>query len=145
MLQGLVQRDASIRDLCSDFYGLLTGLCLIAAYDLKKHQYKKAATALLLASVVFLSIGVSPLARLSWFYVERQNAFPVIVDFDADWSSRFVRFGKVDLLERTKKSHSKAVYPVQFNSGKYPGISVIEPEPDWSDYRLLRMKIFSKK
>lgn len=144
LLQSFVQRDASINDLYSDFFGLLAGLSLIAAYSLKKHQYKKVATALLLVSVIFVSIGVLPLIQLSWFYAERQRAFPVIVDFDADWSFRFMRFDKVDLLERTRRSQSKAVYPVQFNLGKYPGISVIEPEPDWSDYRSLRMKIFSK-
>ena len=144
LLQSLVQRDASINDLYSDFFGLLAGVSLIAAYRLKKLQHKKVATALLFVGVIFVSIGLLPLIQLSWFCVERQRAFPVIVDFDADWSFRFVHFDQVDLLERTKKSQSKAAYPVQFNSGKYPGISVIEPEPDWSNYRSLRMKIFSK-
>jgi len=45
------------------------------------------------------------------------------------------------LLERTEWGNT--VYPVRFNPGEYPGISVIEPEPDWSGYRSLRLDVFS--
>ena len=144
LLQGFVQRDASLADLYSDVFGLLAGLCLIAAYELKKKQSRKKILVLLAAGVGFLLTGVLPLLQLSWSYVERQQAFPVIADFGADWTSRFVRLDDAVFLKQTRQSREKAVYPVQFNHGEYPGISLIETEPDWSGYRFLRFNIFSE-
>lgn len=144
LLQNFVQRDASLNDLYGDFFGLSAGLCLMAAYELKASQARKISVISLVAiSGSLLLIGISPLIQLSWFYVERQNAFPVVMAFDTSWTSRFVRFNNVDLLERTNLNRDEAVYPVRFNRGEYPGISVIEPEPDWSAYHSLRVNIFS--
>lgn len=144
LLQNFVQREASLNDLYGDFFGLSAGLCLIAAYELKASRDRKTSVISLVAiSGSLLLIGISPLIQLSWLYVERKNAFPVVMDFDANWASCFARFNNVDLLARTSLSRHKSVYPVQFNRGKYPGISVIEPEPDWSAYHSLRVNIFS--
>ncbi len=144
LLQGFVQRDASLADLYSDVFGLLAGLCLIAGYELKKNQVRKKAVALLVAGGGFLLIGVLPLLQLSWSYAERQQAFPVIADFGADWTSRFLRLDDAVFLKQTRQSREKAVYPVQFNRGEYPGISLTETEPDWSGYHFLRFNIFSE-
>jgi len=145
LLQSFVQRDASLNDLYGDFFGLVAGLFLIAAYDLKDIQHKKLAAALLvMASIISILLGLFSLIQLSWCSVERRNAFPVIVDFGAEWSSRFVRFKNVDMLLRMSPGRGGALYPVRFNRGDYPGISVIEPEPDWSNYRLLRLNIYSE-
>jgi len=145
LLQGFVQRDVSLSDLYSDFFGLSAGLCLTAAYELKASRARKVSVVSMAAmSGGLLLIGLSPLIQLSWFYMERQNAFPVVMDFEANGVSRFVRFSKVDLLDRTSLSRDKAVYPVQFNRGEYPGVSVIESEPDWSAYHSLRVNIFSE-
>lgn len=122
ILQGFVQRDPSWDDLYGNFLGIMTGLCLLAVVTLQDIKYRKMVVVLLVAgSVGFLSVGMAPLVRLSWHYVERINAFPVIVNFDSEWSGSFVRH----------------------NKGRYPGVSVFEPEPDWSAYRSLRFSIYS--
>lgn len=122
LLQNFVQRDASLHDFYGDVLGLLAGLCLIAAIELKAIQHKKLVIVLLITlSSGLILTGVSPLIRLSWHYVEKHNAFPVILNFDAGWSESFIRF----------------------NRGEYPGISIIEPESDWSGYHALRLDVFS--
>jgi len=122
VMQLLVHREASLADLYGNFLGLMSGLCLLGALKLKKlHQQKMIVVLLVISSVGFFSIGMTPLARLSWHYAHRADAFPVIIDFDADWSTSFVHHDK----------------------GRYPGVSVTEPEADWSDYQQLRFGIRS--
>lgn len=145
LLQTLVMREASLHDLYGDLLGLLAGLCLIAAQNLKAVQYKQLVVVFyLVASSGFMLLAMSPLIQLSWYYQQRHNAFPVIVDFDASWISRFVRFENVDILKHLSLGRDKPLHVVRFNRGKYPGISVFEPEPDWSSYHSLRMDIFSE-
>ncbi|MCK4709774.1 MAG: hypothetical protein KAU21_14230 [Gammaproteobacteria bacterium] len=122
VLQTLVQREASLNDLYRNFLGIMTGLCLLAVFTLKNIRHQKIiAVLLILTSAGFLLLGLTPLMRLSWHYLERASAFPVIMDFDSNWSSSFMHY----------------------DTGKYPGISVIEPEPDWSDYRTLYFSVYS--
>jgi len=145
LLQSLVQREISLNDLYADFFGLMTGLCVIAVYNLKKVQYKKLTIVFfVITGTGFFLSGMCPLIQLSWHYIERFNAFPVIVDFDGNWSSSFVRFDNTDMLPVPKSNQDRKLFPVRFNRGKYPGISIVEPEPDWSNYQMLRMNIFSE-
>lgn len=145
LLQSFAQRDASLNDLYGDFFGLLAGVLLIAAYNLRDIRHKKLVAAfLVMVASSFMLLGMFSLIQLSWYSIERRNAFPVIVDFGADWSLRFVRFKNVDTSLRMSPGRELALYPVRFNRGEYPGISVIEPESDWSNYRLLRLNIFSE-
>ncbi len=145
LLQGLMQRDPSLNDLYGDFFGLMAGLFLIAAYNLKDIQHKKLVAApLIMASAGFILIGLSALIRLSWYYVERHDAFPVIIDFDASWSSRFLRFDNVEKLMHTNTTQRRGLFPFCFNRGEYPAISVVEPESDWTGYHSLRVDVFSE-
>jgi hypothetical protein len=122
ILQTLVQREASLNDLYGNFFGLMAGICLHAAFTVKKmHHQKMIAVLLVLASAGFLLLGITPLMQLSWHYLERANAFPEIIDFDSSWSSSFMHY----------------------DEGRYPGVSIIEPEPDWSGYSKLRVSIHS--
>ena len=123
MLQVLVQREASLNDLYRNSLGLMIGLCFHAAYSIKNsHQQKTIAALLIFCGVSFLLVSMKPLMTLSWHYLERSKAFPVILDFDSKWGSSFIR---------------------RYNEGGYLGVSVIEPEPDWSAHRQLRFSVRS--
>lgn len=146
ILQGLTQRESSLSDVYRDFYGISAALCLVGFINVKGfHDKKLTAVIYMFVGIAFLLSGLMPLIKLSWHYIERDSAFPVIVDFNADWSSSFVRFNNAEMIKVSAEDRNKpdGFYPVQFGRGKYPGISVIEPEPDWSDYHELHVKIFS--
>jgi len=147
LLQVFVQREASLNDLYRNLFGIITGLCLITILNLKNiHRQKTKIVFFSLVGTVFLILGISPLIQLSWHYIERNKAFPVIVDFDASWSSSFIRFNNTEILKASNFSQKKNnnLHLIQFNEGTYPGISVIESVSDWSTYRKLRLIVFSK-
>jgi hypothetical protein len=123
VLQAAGQRDFSLNDLVADFIGIVAGLSFLVAHTLLKAQRNKVVVMLFVISGIgFLLFGMSSVMRLSWHYVERANAFPVIMDFASNWSTSFVRLDK----------------------GRYPGVSIIEPESDWVNYHQLRLVIYSQ-
>jgi hypothetical protein len=145
-LQTLVQREASISDMYKNFLGIMTGLCLISAFNLKNVHYQNLTRFLFVfVGAGFLMLGMMPLMQLSWHYIERKSAFPVIIDFDANWSSSFIHLNNAEMLKlpnSTQKKNDK-LHLVRFGQGEYPGVSIIEPEPNWSGYHQLRLKVFS--
>lgn len=142
VLQSVGQREASLNDLYRDFLGIMTGLSLLSLFNTKNTHYQKIASIIMAAG--FLLLALYPLLQLSWHYIERHNAFPVVIDFNANWSSSFVRFNDAIMIKvSASHQYDSHLRLVQFNPGNYPGISVIEPEPDWSNYHNLRLKIVS--
>jgi VanZ family protein len=122
ILQVLVQREISLNDLYRNFIGIVAGICLLAALDLKKSNHYKITTVfLIISSAGCLAVGLAPLTQLSWHYIGRTEAFPVIVDFNSNWISSFIKYDK----------------------GNYPGIAVVEVQPDWSGYNTLNFSIHS--
>jgi hypothetical protein len=121
-LQTMVHREASLNDIYRNFYGVMTGICLHACYAvINKHHNKLIAVLVITGSAGFLLTGMLPLMRMSWHYVERANAFPVVMNFESDWAASFI----------------------QYNKGVFPGVSIIEPEPDWSGFHALHLRINS--
>jgi len=67
MLQSLTQRQASLGDVVSDFYGLSAGLCLIGLIGTIKLNFKKSAAILwLVTGAIFIVAGLKPFLILSW-------------------------------------------------------------------------------
>ena len=144
-VQSLTSRDADLSDILRNMVGILAGLCFASVVHEKNMLRKRAIVLRLLIGSCLLLIGLYPLIQLSWHYMERAKAFPLITDFDAQWSSSFIRFNNAEILRgsETKQGKKTGLYLVRFNEGKYPGISVIEPEPDWSEYHNLHLTVFS--
>jgi len=146
MLQSLTQRQASLCDVVSDFYGLSAGLCLIGLIGtIKLHFKKSAAIFWLVTGAIFIVAGLKPFLILSWHYIEREQAFPVIADFKADWSSSFIRLDNAEVMEESSlgKTGNADLSVIRFKQSEYPGISIVEPESDWSGYQRLCFRIFS--
>jgi len=145
VLQNFTHRESSLNDVFRDFYGITAGLCLIAAINLKDFNHHRLTMVIfLLVAASCLFIGVRPIIKLSWHYIERNNAFPVIVAFDKDWSSSFISLNNAEIIKTSNLNKNSDDLPlVQFNHGKYPGVSVIETEPDWSGYKKLVLRIIS--
>jgi hypothetical protein len=98
-----------------------------------------------LFSLGFLLLGTASLLQLSWHYVQRDRAFPLMADFGEEWSSSFVRFNNATLLGPSVRvsDENNSLFRLRFEPGKYPGVSIIEPEKNWLVYNRLRFKVFS--
>jgi hypothetical protein len=141
MLQGLLQRETSVDDLYRNFFGIISGLGLVS---LRRQKILSNKILVLIFSLSFLLLGTCSLFQISWHYVQRVNAFPVILDFNADWSDSFVRFNRAEMVVSSGKAGDKnRLFRIRFDAGSFPGVSIIEPAPDWSAYRNLRFKVAS--
>ena len=140
-LQGLLQREASVDDLYRDFFGIVSGLGLVS---LTRQKMLRNKILMGMFSLGFLFLGSGSLFQISWHYIQRAQAFPVILDFNAAWTNSFVRFDKTEMkLSSDKAGGNNHLFRIRFVAARFPGVSIIEPVPDWSTYRKLRFKVAS--
>ena len=155
VVQLLIGSDSSIMDVMRDLTGIVAGLGLFASVDktLQPHWLKSrqgVKVGLVVLSISIFTAGLFPLAHLSAAYVQRNEAFPVIFDLKADWAASFIEIknavvkASVDQQEGNA-DHLKRLVFVQFKPGIYPGVSMIEPYPDWSLFEALTLDIYSEQ
>lgn len=153
LLQMMTQGDSSGNDVLRDFSGIVIGLGMVASTDpdllkIKSMSARRLRAVYLAAALCVFSVSMTPLAFLSVAYVQRERSFPVVVDLSANWTRHFLRLRNavLDLHER-KEVHAGVegrFTRIDFKGGTYPGVSVLESYPDWSDYKVLKMVIFSE-
>jgi hypothetical protein len=94
------------------------------------------------AAVLVLAIGV-PLASIARVYDGRKRAMPDLVRLDgSNWERRLVRVRNARLTPsvvvtdgETRRVQAPATLALR--PGRYPGIALNEPYPDWTPYRQL--------
>ncbi len=148
VLQFFVGREMSLQDWSKDFFGLLSGIALLEfRRQIKSSSFNKAAAISLLFAAGFLFFGVHSLLQLSWHYYQRNNAFPVLLEFDKSWSDSFLFFNKAEVTGGAAVFHGGAdkFYRIVFESGRYPGFGLVETAGDWSNYRYLCFSLFSSQ
>ena len=135
VIQQPLARDASWEDVFSDTLG---AGCAVAVYSLFDRRTKLPRATWVLALAVALGCVawyVTPLVRMSVAYMHRNAQFPVLADFgspmDESW---MVDFG-------TDHSLDRGALAVLFARGRWPGVSLREPVPDWSAYRTLLIDV----
>lgn len=154
LVQLSVHRDSSMFDVLRDASGILWGLGLYAGFDARLKAFWLRRTPAYRAGALLVAGGLCvaslfPLARLAVAYVQRDAAFPVIIDFTAGWSAPFLQF-KHSVLERVeapRQPASTAGYQaarLRLDSADYPGVSMREPYPDWSAFEHLVFVIHSE-
>ncbi|MDH5611238.1 MAG: hypothetical protein OEY66_02120 [Gammaproteobacteria bacterium] len=154
LIQLIMSRDASLIDVVRDLTGIIVGLGLRASVDPELLTYrmkagKKMATRIVMLSFFVFAVSMSPLALISASYLQREIAFPVIVDLTANWMQPFLRLNNavIDLPESSEEiriDKEGQLTRVEFKRGIYPGVSIIETFPDWSAYRVLTIIVYSK-
>lgn len=155
--QLLTQREPSLSDIVRDLGGVLIGLGLYTAIDpcfmalWKRQSYVLQIGAIILSSCLLVA-SLLPVLNLAYAYVQRNQAFPVIIDFQAGWAQPFLGFNQAviqridapDILASVNvDQHHQQVSELTLDRGSYPGISIIEPYPDWSGYKTLTLDIYS--
>jgi len=155
LVQLLFGSDFSSMDIMRDLTGIVAGLGLYASVDktlqphgLKSGQIMKAG--IIVLSICVLAASLFPLAHLSVSYVQRNEAFPVILDLNKKWVEPFIQTKnaviKVGVRQQASAGNNvTGSVLVQLNPGTYPGVSMIELYPDWSSFEMLVVEIYSEQ
>ncbi|MES0326844.1 MAG: VanZ family protein [Gammaproteobacteria bacterium] len=153
LIQLLTHGDASTMDVVRDLAGIIVGLGLYATTDpeLQTHKLKPGKwirAGIVMLSFCVLTASMSPLVFLSAAYVQRETAFPVVVDLTANWTRPFLQLKNAVITfqeyEEVRADGEGQLTRVDLKPGIYPGVSIIEPSPDWSAYKALTIVIYSK-
>lgn len=155
VVQFYTGRDAEVGDVLRDLLGIVMALSFYAIVELhhkeklmQKNYFHQRFFLSLLLLVLFV-ISLFPLARLSWAYIQRNEAFPVIVDFTQHWPEVFlhkhyVQMNVVNAPVLWATMTDQKVERIQFEKGgSYPGVTLDEPFADWSTYRRLVIDLYT--
>lgn len=147
-----INSDGSTLDVLRDAGGILFALILYAGLNIDNYEQgansklRTKKTGLIITSIFIFSICLFPLVKISWVILQRDIAFPVVLDLTTGWSKSLVEYNQAKLitydgLERSGLEGEVAL--LELSVAKYPGISLIEPFPDWTSYRVLLLPVYS--
>ena len=144
--QLLTDRDPSVYDVMRDLIGIIAGLGIYAGIDPRmKPLWGKLRRGLqsgtVILSCILFAASLFPLVRLAIASVQRNDAFPVIIDFEAGWSKPFLQLQHAILTPAAENQLSRLV----LKPARYPGVSMVEPCPDWSAFESLTFVIHSSQ
>lgn len=148
-------RNASLGDAARGLAGAAAFLGVAATFDLGPGspafvRRRAPRVALRTAAAVVLLVGALPVLAAGLDYVQRERAFPRLLDFDAGWERRFLVVREAGLERvraprawRDASGERGLVARVTFRPVSYSGISLEEPHPDWSRGRVLAFDAYS--
>ncbi len=144
LMQILTGRNPSMLDWLRDSAGVLVALALIALFDPRSRMHWRqpwhiGQSVLVLALLLMLGFTLSAFLKTAVASWQREQAFPVVVDFLADWSPVFLatQHAQVDTADRSQAGMAHII----LQPGSYPGVEMIELSPDWSDYSSLSFTV----
>jgi hypothetical protein len=148
-LQDLLGRDAEFDDVVSDVVGSLAGAGLWVYLHM---QARADATARIARSVALLVCAgalwfwSNPLLRCANAYWHRDTQFPVLAQFRSQRDLYFVKSSArqtriVAAGQSANQGESGTALQVGLDSGRWPGITLAEPVPDWRGYGALALDL----
>jgi hypothetical protein len=140
VLQIFTRRDASLTDVITNALGAGCGLTLAAAFDRGFRPARSGARRrlLLLAAGLQLFVMLVPVGHALLAYASRMERFPTIMQFTSVLDMYFID------LRDCEKASDEAGEPalrVRCHGNDWPGISNIEPSPDWRQFERLRIDV----
>jgi hypothetical protein len=153
--QLLTHRDPASADVMRDLAGIVVALGIYAAFDPRMEpvwgkQHGGLRTASVALACLLLLGSLLPLAQLAIACMQREQAFPVIIDFTARWSKPFIQLNHAVLTQVTPpeawtsapgpRMARLTLYPAQ-----YPGVAIVEPSPDWAAFETLTFAVYSRE
>lgn len=144
-------REASFGDGVNNVLGGACFLGIRAAFDRDFQRVREQGprVALVVLSMLVLVAAFWPLLKLGWSYGMRGAAFPTVVDFVSDWQRPFVLPGRSELIlegapDGWAGRAGQPVAALYILREPWPGVTVLEPYPDWRGYETLRFEIYSE-
>jgi hypothetical protein len=142
LAQGLYDpgRSVSAGDLFRDLLGTLVGLGIIAAWDWWHRGLRRPW--LLVAGLVAGLVLLAPPFEAAAAYALRAHRFPVLVSpaqplYAYFLEARGAELERVPLAAEWSGDPREHALRVRLQRPKWPGLALIEPQPDWRSYRFL--------
>jgi VanZ family protein len=152
LAQALIHRDADAWDVLRDVAGVTAFLGLYSLWD-RHNIYAQAGASKIkilvaAASVSVLLAALFPAAKITYAYVGRELAFPVLMDFTSRWHGSFVSTNHAQLNvvaapQDWQAASGKLVAKLTLHKARYPGIECKDLHPDWTGFTDFSMSIFS--
>lgn len=145
-------RDADIYDVVRDVAGIgsfLGGYFVFDRYPVHgPGTYKRLKVLIGVLSAALFLAAMFPITRLAMDYLQRNVAFPVLVDFASTWYLDFVTphnaiIQVVGAPHGWRRLSGDSVAKITLLAGPRPGFEIEEPREDWTGYTELRFSVFS--
>lgn len=132
LAQAVLHRDAEVQDVIHDAVGALCALSVWVCFRYR-HDAPRRLTRAIAATLALITFGtaVAPLVVCAAAYRHRHGEFPVIAQFSSPLDLYFIE---------ATDPHANIVrggLHVGLEHGRWPGITLNEPSPDWSRYSQL--------
>jgi hypothetical protein len=148
LVQALFGRDAELDDVVSDAVGSLGATGVWTLLQLRTSREPAARAGRLVAVVVCIATfgyWVQPIVTCAAAYWHRAAQFPVLAPFTSQRDFYFLRSGGAEFrIVTTPGSAGGAAdtaLEVDLGQGRWPGITLFEPAPDWHRYRILAIDL----
>jgi hypothetical protein len=150
ILQGALGRDEEVDDVISDVVGA-SGVAALWLYATLRGNSRASARlariATLLACAALAGFWAAPLARCGLAYWARDAQFPVLAQFRSQRDTYFVSGDPappsiVRIQQRlAAENPSAGALRVALDAGRWPGMTLTEPVPDWRGFRELSLDL----
>lgn len=139
-------RDAEWVDVGNDFLGAMAGLCLYALYDRRQVLGPRAKRTLCVSILMVAILVALPIGLTSLAYWQRWRQLPQLVSWSSSAGFHFVTANSavlhVEALPRPSGAGGNlAMHVSPLREGRWAGISIEEPWPDWSQYSRLAVEV----
>jgi hypothetical protein len=133
LIQWTTGRDPSWKDFSADVIGVATFVMLYAAFDARLMRLRGAFVSL---AAIGIGLMLWPLAVTAHAYYERSQAFPLIFDLNRGLGMYFITTRQVRTRIETMPPpwSNESALRVEFLPGKWQGVELREPPPDWREY-----------
>ena len=143
--QWLSGRGFGHADILRDMAGILLAIGLYTLLERNPHgslliPRPGLRSLLIVALCSLLCVAGYPLGKLMLDYHARNLAFPVVLDPGARWADSFIHYTDA---RRLSSACGPGMTGIELLPAKFPGVSLIEPYPDWRTYRQLSISLHS--
>ncbi len=130
-------RDASVKDLISDWLGAAAALLFSLAFSARDAVSRTTRIAFAVVGAAVLLAALSSFITVSVAYLERNFQKPLLVSFDARFGRTFRRTQHATLHVTRDSTSARKVGQITLNDGAWPGVVFHDVWPDWSTYSSL--------
>jgi VanZ family protein len=149
VLQAFSGRDPSLADLLSDALGAGAALSFWRHFEPSESASAgrvPEGRLALIAGLVLSALLLLPVGHASLGYAARYSAFPTIMQFRSRFDLYFMELRDAEAVFLRSDaghplSHGTHALRIRFVGTDWPGLSNVEPSPDWRAFERLRIDV----